>query len=235
MGYKHNHIPMGVFRFVTLPCAKMRLRCVQRSSSAKGPRSCLCTVVDAVLSTNGALSAEVLVHFSRSWTYMTYSMATSKLSECSFADVVFHETNCHPLVLHYLMELAAAGSRRSIAERLAQLNSQRLGQPLLPPETHHTDHTLAFGLPMGILCGVTAKHKSMGVNMGDLAMDPAPDLAVLIARSVTIVLPCTKRRSPKFPIHLRAMSSADNHPCASDSGVSCISSTRLLFYHPDYR
>ncbi|KAF8474315.1 hypothetical protein JB92DRAFT_3134718 [Gautieria morchelliformis] len=161
------------------------------------------------------------------------------------------------------VEDARTDSRRSIPERLAQLKTIEQGWANLHFRQKHTLHwpqghlwelyggVLARGVEISATTrglafmrlpsaaegspAHTWEHVDIGVNIRDFAIDPAQDLAVVIAHPVTVsvcvslislavfVTLCGPTgRSRKYSIHLRAMSSGGNHPNASDPILSCI-------------
>ena len=91
----------------------------------------------------------------------------------------------------------------------------------------------------------TWQHRDLGVDIRDFTIDPAQDLAVLIAQPDIVIscvglviLDCASclirycRNPPlrKFLIHLRTMSGGGSHPSASDPVISCVASRDSLEY-----
>ncbi|KAF8493317.1 hypothetical protein JB92DRAFT_2999971 [Gautieria morchelliformis] len=168
------------------------------------------------------------------------------LRRCSLTCRVFHETIRDTLLLQYRLELSVAGledgstdCRLSIPERLAQLKTfeqawaklyfrQRLtvnvargyvwklrGDVLA---TQLMSRLLFIQLPSAVRgTPVHTWESHIEVHIRQFAIDPAQDLAVVVAWP-----PTYREHWHTFLIHLRTMSTGVCHPCATDPVLSCV-------------
>ncbi|KAF8510601.1 hypothetical protein JB92DRAFT_3118774 [Gautieria morchelliformis] len=168
------------------------------------------------------------------------------LRRCSLICRVFHETIRDTLLLQYRLELAVAGledgrtdCRLSIAERLAQLKTfeQRWAslnfhqKPTVTLSYRYNwklrgDVLSAVMLPVLFFTQLPSAVRGtpvhtwecdVEVNIQEFAIDPAQDLAVLVACP-----PTDDEEWHTFLIHLRTMSTGAPHPCATDPVLSCV-------------
>ncbi|KAF8510617.1 hypothetical protein JB92DRAFT_2938831, partial [Gautieria morchelliformis] len=165
---------------------------------------------------------------------------------CSLTCRVFHETIRDTLLLQYRLELAVAGledgstdCRLSLPERLAQLKTFEQGWASLNfrqkltvtlPQgyiwklrgdvlaTSLTSRLLFTQLPSAVRgTPVHTWRSHIEVHIREFAIDPAQDLAVLVAWP-----PTSDEQWHTFLIHLRTMSTGARHPCATDPVLSCV-------------
>ncbi|KAF8524159.1 hypothetical protein JB92DRAFT_2881353 [Gautieria morchelliformis] len=172
------------------------------------------------------------------------------IRRCSLTCRVFHEAIRDSVLLQYRLELAVAGledggteCRLSIAERLAQLRTIEQGWAKLCfrqkttvdlPQCHtwrlrggvlahdyapEMPSVLSFvQLPSAIRgTPVHIWQIDMEVIMQQFAIDPPQDLVVLVAWPET-----PDGQWHTFLIHLRAMSTGERHPCATEPVLSCV-------------
>ncbi|KAF8510622.1 hypothetical protein JB92DRAFT_433502 [Gautieria morchelliformis] len=169
------------------------------------------------------------------------------LRRCSLICRVFHETIRDTLLLQYRLELAVAGledgrtdCRLSIAEQLAQLKTFEQGWASLNFHQKLTvtlpyrykwklrgDVLAAFKTPVLFFTQLPSAVRGtpvhtwecdVEVSIQQFAIDPAQDLAVLVACAPT----SDDEEWHTFLIHLRTMSTGAPHLCATDAVLSCV-------------
>ncbi|KAF8485673.1 hypothetical protein JB92DRAFT_3025212 [Gautieria morchelliformis] len=182
------------------------------------------------------------------------------IHRCSLTCRVFHETIRDSLFFRYRLELTVAGledgsteCRLSIAERLALLKTIEQGWANLYFRQKYTISSLPGSLMWKLCGGVLARgyatelsflqppsavqgtdghawQSDMEVNIQQFAIDPAQDLAVLVARPET-----PDEQWHTFLIHLRTMSTGVHHPYAPDPILACIPTLIIPEYRFDIR